>query len=353
MITYVRLQYFRSYTDGSFEFDPGVNIIVGPNASGKTTIIEAILLALQGNSFKSSDTELRKSESEWTRVDVGTQADSRVVKISDDTKKDATLKIFEIEGNTYKRLSRERSIPVVLFEPNHLLLFNGSPELRRSFLDNLIAQTVPGYTTVLRHYKRVLAQRNALLKQPTKPSSEQLFVWNLRLSELAGKIVFERQSAIAKFNQAMSKIYSEISGTPTTITFIYNSRIPTETYETSFLQVLERTLDRDTILGFTSHGPHREDVTMHINGKPAGDVASRGEIRSLVLVLKMLEAQFIEEARGKRPILLFDDVFSELDGKRRQALVAFLKPYQSLITTTDADVVIDHFTDQARIIALQ
>lgn len=346
MITYVRLQNFRSYTDGSFEFDPQVNIVVGPNASGKTTIIEAILLALCGGSYKASDKELRKHESGWTRVDIGMESVLRTVKL------EATQKTFEIDKKVYKRLPQDKKVPVVLFEPDHLLFFSGGPDIRRTFLDNLITHTTPGFHTVLAHYKRVLAQRNSLLKQDVKPRSDQLFVWNIRLSELAGKIAGERQKLIELFNGRMSEIYSRVSGVKTEISFSYDSPIPAQTYETSLLQALERNIAKDTALGFTSLGPHREDVTMHINGQLAGEVASRGEVRSLVLVLKMLEAQCIEEARGDRPILLLDDVFSELDGKRRQALVAFLKPYQSVITTTDADVVVEHFTDQAKVIAL-
>jgi DNA replication and repair protein RecF len=350
MITYARLQRFRSYTDGSFEFDPGVNIIVGPNASGKTTILEALLVGMNGKSFKATDKELIQSNEPWARIDIGTENETRVIKINYDGVK--TVKTFEIAGKEYKRLPREKAIPTVLFEPNHLLLFHGGPELRRTFLDDLIAQLIPSYTTVLNHYKRVVTQRNALLKQPGTPSTDQLFVWNLRLSELAGKIVTERLSVIGKFNENISTLYSEISGTKTHIELSYHTAIQQTSYETSLLKVLERTVERDGLLGFTGHGPHREDLRLQINSQPASEVASRGEIRTMVLALKMLEAQFIEEARNQRPILLFDDVFSELDGKRRQALVAFLKPYQSLITTTDADVVIDHFTNKAKVIAL-
>lgn len=350
MITYVRLQHFRSYTDGSFEFDPGVNIIVGPNASGKTTIIEAVLVALNGKSFKSSDKELVQTGALWARIDIGAQVGSRVCKLKHGD--DKVTKEFEVENKVYKRLPREKTEPTVLFEPNHLLLFHGSPELRRTFLDDLVSQIVPGYTTILNHYKRVLLQRNTLLKQPGTPSKEQLFVWNLRLSELAGKIVSERQAVIRKFNEQVNKLYSEISGTDAQIALSYATAINQGNYETSLLQALEKNIDRDSILGFTSAGPHREDLVTCINGSDVREVASRGEVRTIVLVLKMLEAQFVEAARGKRPVLLFDDVFSELDGKRRQALVSFLEPYQSLITTTDADVVIDHFTTKAKVIAL-
>lgn len=348
MITYVQLQHFRSYTEGSFEFDPGVNIIVGPNASGKTTIIEALLVALGGKSFKGTDKDFIQTDNPWARVDVGTESEIRVAKIQ--VYENKTTKTFEIGDKEYKRLPRERTVPTVLFEPNHLLLFHGSPELRRNFLDDLLSQTTPGYITVLTHYKRVLAQRNALLKQQNTPTKDQLFVWNLRLSELAGKITTERQSIITEFNKKLSGLYSEISDSETQIELHYTTPIQIESYETSLLRALEKNIERDTSLGFTSRGPHREDVRLCINSRDASEVASRGEIRTAVLTLKMLEAQFIEDARSQRPLLLFDDVFSELDGKRRQALVAFLNPYQSFITTTDADVVVDHFTSQCRII---
>lgn len=350
MITYVQLQHFRSYTDGSFEFDPGVNIIVGPNASGKTTILEAVLVALQGKSFKASDKDLLRNGEEWYRVDVGTETSTITAKIT--LHNDKTNKTFEIENKEYKRLPKGKTQPVVLFEPNHLLLFHGSPELRRNFLDGLLGQITPGYITTLNHYKRVLSQRNALLKQPTTANKDQLFVWNIRLSELAGKIVTERQALLQNFNKHISSLYSEISGTKTAVNLTYITPISKISYETGLLQALEKNTNKDNILGFTSHGPHREDVRLYINNRDASEVASRGEIRTIVLALKMLEAEFVENARNKRPILLFDDVFSELDGRRRQTLVAFLKPYQSLITTTDADVVLEHFTTTSNIIAL-
>ena len=348
MITFARLQHFRSYTDGSFEFDPGVNIVVGPNASGKTTLLEAVLVGTQGKSFKARDNELIADGADWTRVDTGTEETTRIFKLQ--TSGDKLLKTFEISGHEYKRLPSSKALPVVLFEPNHLLLLHGAPELRRNFLDDLISQLDPGFGTVRRHYKRVLMQRNALLKSPTAPSADQLFVWNLRLSELGGKIVGERYDLLTRFNNKISTLYSSIAGHETKLELSYSSSISPLHYETKLLQKLEHNFARDSALGFTSSGPHREDVYISINGQNAAQAASRGEIRTLLLALKMLEATFIEKARGVRPLLLLDDVFSELDGKRRQALVTFLKPYQSLITTTDADVVIEHFSDKCRIL---
>lgn len=351
VITYARLQQFRAYLDGSFEFDPGVNIIIGPNASGKTSLLEAVIVGLQGASFKARDQELLKHDAEWGRIDIGSESGVRICKLQPQYGK--LVKTFEIGDQIYKRLSHQKTEPVVLFEPNHLLLLHGSPELRRTFLDDLIAQLKPDFASVRRHYKRVLAQRNALLKQQSQPSTDQLFVWNLRLSELGGRIVTERMELLAQFNAVMSDLYSTIAGRTTTVELTYSSALPTDQYETKLLQKLEQNVARDHMIGFTTHGPHREDIEVLLNNQPASQTASRGEIRTLLLSLKMLEAQFIETHRGTKPILLFDDVFSELDGKRRQSLVKFLSPYQSLITTTDADVVIAHFSGTSKIIPTQ
>jgi len=350
MVTSARLQYVRSYEDSSFEFEPGVNIIVGPNASGKTTLIEALMVGLSGKSFKARDYELVQTDAEWARIDVGLGDETRVCKLvraPDDT----VVKMFELNGREFKRLVLNRTVPTVLFEPNHLLLLHGSPDMRRTFLDDLIGRMRPGYDATRRQYKRVLAQRNALLKH-SKPAGDQLFVWNLRLSELGGKLVSERQELLGRFNDALSETYSTIAGSKHEVVLAYQTSLPLKHYESQLLKALEQGLAEDIARGFTRFGPHREDMTVRINDQPASEAASRGEIRTLLLALKMLEAGFVEEARGQRPILLFDDVFSELDGKRRHALVEFLKPYQTFITTTDADVVIEHFTETATVIAL-
>jgi DNA replication and repair protein RecF len=352
MITSARLQHVRLYDDQSFEFDDTVNIIIGQNASGKTTLLESLLVALQGKSFKAKDQELVQFDQPWARIDILLSDSERVCKLVVEQEK--TVKTFEVDDQTIMRLSAQKKIPTVLFEPNDLLLLHGSPERRRNFLDDLIGQMQPGYESVRRHYKRVLAQRNALLKKSGQNlRNDQLFVWNLRLSELAGKMVAERVQLLEQFNVNISKYYSEVAGATSTIELQYDTALPIATYETTLLKTLEKNIDRDKLLGFTSAGPHREDFQVIMNSQNASQAASRGEIRTLVLVLKMLEASFIEQVQQKKPILLFDDVFSELDGRRRQALVQFLKPYQSFITTTDADLVLDHFTKTTRVITTQ
>jgi DNA replication and repair protein RecF len=343
MINNIRLQNFRSYADASFEFDPGVNIIVGPNASGKTNILEAVLVLSTGSSYRARDAELIRYDAPWTRLDADTPNGARVVKFQPGNGLKG-LKSFEVEGQSLTRLTQNRTLPVVLFEPDHLQLLSGSPDLRRTFLDDLIEQVVPGYSATRRHYKRVLGHRNALLKRQPRDLREQLFVWNLRLSELGGKIVRERTQLTGRFSANLSELYTSLAGQDHEVSLEYVTQFPKQDYESALLKKLESSTELDIARGFTAYGPHREDISLMIDGHPVSDTASRGETRTLVLALKVLELRLLTELRGTTPLLLLDDVFSELDGRRRQALTSYVSDYQTFITTTDADVVIQHFT---------
>jgi DNA replication and repair protein RecF len=342
MITNLRLQHFRSYDEAGFELESGVNIIVGPNASGKTNLLEAVLVVARGGSYRGRDVELIRFGAPWTRLDAETLDGTRTVKLQRESD-DKCLKTFVMDGQQMARLTPQRTMPVVLFEPNHLLLLSGSPELRRNFLDDLIEQTNMRFGALRRHYKRVLSQRNALLKQQPRDLREQLFVWNVRLSELGGQIAHERQELITRFNERMSELYGRLATTEHGVELSYVSQFLPETYETALLHKLESSTELDVLRGFTAYGPHRDDLSVQIDGHEASSAASRGETRTLVLALKILELQLLEELRASRPLLLLDDVFSELDAKRRQALTVFVADYQTFITTTDADIVLHHF----------
>lgn len=347
MIQDIRLQHFRSYTDESFEFSPAVNIIVGPNASGKTNLLESILVVARGGSYRVKDTDLVEFGASWARLDATTDQGVRIVKLMLEP---LPRKTYEIDGKIYSRLTQNHTAPVVLFEPNHLNLLSGSPELRRSFLDDFLEQTQPGYGTLRRTYKRTLAQRNSLLKKGLEASRSQIFAWNIRLSEQAGKIVQARLALVEQLNMRCQQLYAELSHTATQVKLSYYSPLPTHNYESHLLKQLETRLELDVLRGFTSLGPHREDMLVTFDGRPAAETASRGEARTLVLALKIIELEIVRTARDQTPILLLDDVFSELDGTRRRALTSYLEHYQTFITTTDADVVIKHFTEIAKII---
>lgn len=346
MITSIRLQNFRSYRDSSFEFNDGVNIVVGPNASGKTNLLEAVLVLSVGKSYRAKDIELIREAKPWARLDGFFENHTRTVKLEPE-------KSYTLDGKLYKRLSFDKSIPVVLFEPNHLQLATRGPEHRREFFDDLLERSQPGYKSLAASYKRTLAQRNALLKQNPNYARKQLFAWNIRLSELGGKIAGPRQALIDDINSSISRTYSQIAQQKSKVTLEYESQFPADNYSSRMLDKLEKNTATDFERGFTAYGPHREDIIFYLNKKIAGQTASRGEARSLLLGLKIYELELIEKARGQKPIFLLDDVFSELDGARRLSLVDYLKNYQTIITTTDADSVLAHFTKGPNLIAIK
>lgn len=345
MISALKLQHFRSYDQGAFTFDPGVNIIVGENATGKTNLLEAVQIVCLGSSYRAKDAELVGFGAEWARLDAVVDDVERTVKLEGQA---TTRKSFIIDGQPLQRLMQPRTIPIVLFEPNHLLLLSSSPDVRRAFLDDLIEQSISGFGNTRRQYKRVLSQRNALLKKNPPDLTQQLFVWNLRLSELGGQIARARQELIARFNERAGDVYRSIAGRTNAIDLQYASKFATDTYETSLLHKLEQNIELDIIRGYTVYGPHRDDLNVFIDDHPMQESASRGETRTLVLALKVLELQLLEETRSQKPILLLDDVFSELDTQRRQALTQFVREYQTFITTTDADVIAHHFKNAGK-----
>lgn len=342
MISDIRLQNFRSYTDATFEFGPGVNIIVGPNGSGKTNLLESLQVLSIGKSYRVQDTEMVQFAAPWFRLDAHLDEglSTRVVKYICSPRQQKT---FELEDVTHRSLTLENTIPIVLFEPNNLFLLHGAPELRRSYLDDILEQTQAGYASVRKHYKRTLAQRNALLKKGA-PSPHEMFPWDLRLSELGAVIARSRADLVGEFSDSLHDLYNTISHTNKNVRLYYETQFPVENYETHLLKKLESALSRDIMRGFTAYGPHREDISVTFDQHPAAEVASRGEVRTVVLALKILELETIEKVRGKTPILLLDDVFSELDGTRRRALTDYLQRYQTFLTTTDADLVVKHFT---------
>ena len=328
--------------------------MVGPNASGKTNLLEAVLVIARGGSYRAGDADLIAFDQPWARLDAHLPNNtSRTVKIANDPQPHKT---YELNDKSYKRLSLGLSLPIVLFEPNHLQLLSGGPERRRTYLDDLLEQTTPSYGSLRRQYKRSLAQRNSLLKHSGSQSlsslETQIFPWNLRLSQLAGQIVRQRSVLVDQMSESIEALYSELSQTKTAVSVVYKSAWPADIYETSLLHKLESSLELDRLRGFTAAGPHREDLQVLFDGRPTAETASRGEIRTAVLALKILELQILEVARSITPLLLLDDVFSELDGKRRHALTSYLALYQTFVTTTDADLVLQHFVDNCNVIPL-
>ena len=347
MISSIRVQNFRIFKDRAFNFDEQVNIIVGQNARGKTSLLEAILVSLSGGSYRAKDKDLISKGSEWLRIESVYDGLDRIVKFTSNNEK-----IFEIEDNKYKRLPTASKEPLVLFEPNNLIMLTSSPDSRRSYLDNLLKQIDPVYKKNLNNYSRALLQRNSLLKNMNTKNKEQLFPWNTRITQLAEEIVNRRIELINEINPILSSNYKEISESDLNIQIKYQSVIDTNNYSSKMLNELENNFIQEMNQGFTSVGPHRDDFTVYFDDNLASLFASRGELRSAMLSLKVTEVNLLEKYLFKKPILLLDDVFSELDSSRRHALTNLIKRHQSFITTTDADIASKEFKGHCKVIKL-
>lgn len=350
MISSIKLQNFRLYKNTSFDFDKSVNIIVGPNTCGKTSLLEAILIITKGSSYRAKDDDLISFSHNSAKIEADVDGHHRIAKISSAEK---TNKIYSIDGKKYKKLNQEQIVPVILFEPNDLLMLNGTPDARRIYLDNILIATVPGYKAILGKFNRAISQRNALLKTIGYKDSDKLFPWNIRLSQLGGHIVEQRTSLVNTLSTTLPDIYKELSSSKLKTDINYLSNIDLENYESKYMHKLEQALEEDLNLGFTRYGPHRDDFLLTFNKHPANIYASRGEIRTATLALKLSENQIVKQRYTKEPIFLLDDVFSELDSKRRLSLAKYLERQQSFITTTDADIATKQFKKHRKILPLR
>lgn len=341
MIERVAVQHFRTHDTFVLDLSPQVTLITGKNGSGKTSLIEALYLALQGASFKSSDGDVLQYDQPWWRVDV---------RFGDESQRSATFdpsrtsgkKQFIIDGKKNYRLLPRYKYPVVLFEPEDLRLLHGSPTRRRQFIDRFISQLEPLYATTLRKYDRALKQRNNLLKQPDM-SADDLFVWNVTLSEYGAAIIEQRIQFIETINEQLSEVYRSIAHTNDSVSMHYSHTL-VGSVQQKLLDALHASTQRDHYLGYTSVGPHRHDVICKFNDNLALTVASRGEVRSMVLALKFIEVTIIEQLTGKKPLILLDDVFSELDESRQEALMAHSRDHQMVIATTNSQSTIQSGT---------
>ena len=351
----VTVNNVRSYELFSADIHPQTTLILGDNGTGKTTLLEAIYLIHRGTSFRGRDRDI---------IPHGHSRADMKVELSDDgprrlsiahTTDDKISKEFVMEGVKSARLSASHRLPVVLFEPDELRLLTSSPQRRREFIDGIISRLSPTYQTVLGRFQRTLLQRNELLKQFETMKRDawesHLFAWDVKLAELSATIIKARRNFITHCNDYLSPIYSKLAGAPHAVSARYVSSIAADenVLQQSILGRLESSRQSDALRGFTSTGPHRDDIELLLDGHQAAESASRGEMRSIMLAFKLLEVELQEHHSGKKPLLLLDDVFSELDPSREQALIKALESYLTIITATDLR---DELTSNANIIRL-
>lgn len=342
----LKLQNVRSHEQAVFEFAENMNAIVGPNGSGKTTIIEALYVLLRGSSFKGSLAEIARYGANQFRMEL--QSDSKTTDhiraLGYQQVDEVSQKKWQIDSKNYARLPLAARLPVVLFEPDLARLISGGPERRRQYLDLLAGQLDIEVAAAQNRFERTLKQRNQLLKRLRESGSaklpDELFVWNTQLARLSDTLVVARHTVISQLQSDISDYYKQLGGEDD-IFLSYRSSVTADskTYASQLLQFLEASVQRDIALGHTAFGPHRDDLEIRFADQPATERASRGEIRTLVIALKLLETELLAahfEKNDLKPTLLLDDVLSELDLVHQERVLAGFKDYQVFITTTDA-----------------
>lgn len=320
----------RTHTQVAVQFNDRVTLITGKNGSGKTTLIEAVYIALRGRSFRDGDDAILRRESDWYRIDLATSDGDRTTVY--DIRTERKKKTHTVGGKQHARLPERVKYPVILFEPEDMQMITGSPARRRRYMDTIIAQYNPHYSSTLSRYERALLQRNKLLKRPGH-SRDELFAWNIALSRYGADIVAARQDLLEYMNAKLTDTYQTIAPTKDVVNVQYSRSAPLTSQH--ILTELEHAYERDRLLGTTSVGPHRHDLKVFFNDTPASETGSRGELRTATLALKFIEAALVTERTGKQPIILLDDVFSELDDARQRRLMSEFHDNQVIMTSTN------------------
>lgn len=347
-LTNIQLQNYRNYSDLDLQTTNKVNVFLGPNAQGKTNLLEAIfVLALTKSHRTSKDKELIGWQADAARI--SGEVDKKYGSIKLDLLYSAQGKKAKINGLEQRKLSDFiGSVNVVMFAPEDLEIVKGTPGVRRRFLDMEIGQVQPGYLYTLQQYGKVLQQRNNFLKAsyPGGANQTMLDVWNMQLAEHGVKIMKKRKHFIHKLQTFAEQIHAGITNGAEQLTIEYRPSFDTDAQQDEpvlfdqFMIKLTQVKDQEIRRGVTLVGPHRDDLAFFINGKEAQTFGSQGQQRTTALSLKLAEIELINEEIGEYPILLLDDVLSELDQNRQTQLIeTFQSKVQTFITTTGLESV--------------
>lgn len=334
------IQHFRNYKQTSLSFHHGLNVFLGQNAQGKTNILESIyFLALTRSHRTRTDKDLLQFQEK--NLSVSGLLHRSTGKLPLDIELTDSGRITKVNHLKQSRLSDYIGhMNVVLFAPEDLQLIKGGPALRRKFLDVELGQIKPIYLSDLSHYNHILKQRNTYLKNSEKVDVNYLSVLDYQLAEYGSKVIQHRIEFLEKLQNYAQAKHLDISQEKEVLSLSYDSTIKfTDDINLVdvFLTELERCRKRDLFKKNTGIGPHRDDISFFINGMNA-HFGSQGQHRSLVLSLKLAEIELMKEVTREYPILLLDDVMSELDNDRQIKLLQTISDkIQTFITTTSLE----------------
>ena len=337
-ITGIRLVNFRNYASLALRPDEGLCVLTGDNAAGKTNILESVFLCALGRSHRTlRDTEMvRMGEAAgYVGLTLETLRGGRAIE----------CRLFAGERKKLlidkKPLARSGELlgclNVVMFAPEDLEIIKGGPGERRRFMDMEISQLKPKYYYTLQQYNAALKQRNALLKSPEDTSFRTFEPWDDQLAVLGAAVIIARGEHLETVAEAAARAHTRLSMGAEALRVVYQPNMPpvepTRMID-ALREALFENLERDLNRGNTSVGPHRDDIGLYLDGVDLRTYGSQGQQRTVVLSLKLAELEIIREERGESPVLLLDDVFSELDKRRQSTLLAAVQDCQTFITCT-------------------
>lgn len=332
----LELSHFRNYEALKIDLESGTNILYGNNAQGKTNILEAIYLGATTKSHKGSkDKDMIQFGHQESHIRIFVEKQEKQFQI------DMHLKKNRAKGIAVNRIPIKKAselfgiLNIVCFSPEDLNIIKNGPSERRRFMDLELCQIDKIYLDDLAKYNRVLNQRNKLLKDIYfKPDlKDTLSVWDLQLAEFGRRIIKRRREFVLQLNEIVSKIHSNISGGREEMVLAYEPNVEEDFFETE----LNRLHEKDLKQGQTNAGPHRDDMSFSIHGTDIRKFGSQGQQRTSALSLKLSEIELVKEVMKDIPVLLLDDVLSELDSQRQNFLLNNLCGTQTIITCTGLD----------------
>jgi DNA replication and repair protein RecF len=335
VVTRLRLRDFRTYASAQVELGERLTVVHGPNGAGKTNLLEGLYFGCTGRSCRTTnEREVVRFDAPAARVEVQGRDRDGEHELSVGFQP-GEAKRFRVDGAPAERLIDAPHRPLVsVFLPDRLELVKGPPALRRAHLDQLVAALWPARASTRRAYSQALAQRNALIARVRAGASRSaLAAWDQELARHGVALRDDRASAVDLLGERFATAAGEL-GLAGTAQLRYRPRSRAATAEELAAELAER-VDSDLDRGFTTHGPHRDDVVLLRDGRDLRAYGSQGEQRLALLALLLAERAALQDERGAPPLLLLDDVMSELDADRRERLVERLRVGQSVVTTTD------------------
>ncbi|MDR0899544.1 MAG: DNA replication/repair protein RecF [Lactobacillaceae bacterium] len=352
----IQLKNYRNYSVLNLDFSPHINIFVGENAQGKTNLLESIYLLSLAVSHRTNDAKrLVKWDEKISDVKASINRTTGSLLLEVLINKDGT-KVAKVNNLTEKRLTNYvGNLNVVLFAPEDLDIVKGSPSVRRNFMDSEFGQMNKQYLFNLTNFRKVLKNRNAYLKEVEQIDLDYLDVLNFQLADLGAKVIKQRFEFVAQLTDIANNIHGSIADSET-LTIKYKTLRGIDENSTvqeisdNYFDLLKKNLERDRFMKSTTTGPHHDDLIFFINDREVGIYASQGQQRTTALSLRLAEIELINRQTGQYPVLLLDDVFSELDSTRQTQLIKFIQDkVQTFITTPSLNDIEKRLIDDPKI----